>query len=244
MKSYKPKKRPEISYETDDSLPKQIINEATEQLKLSGKDFWAQIIGLNGSSDKEADKEIPQQHPNEALLNEKNGNSRDGVVFQLSSLTKSEQAPVVKQNKEKTQKIAINAETLIEPGISYLNQYREGITNADKNLSRREASEETKQIQQILVELKKLITSSKALQVEFGIVAVEVTPANPGKYYVNFFEWLLVMIHQARQKVEDSKAWLGTVHGKNSKKDYWGKSKKHGTTFTQANERYVATSTG
>src|SRR3989344_5698474 len=67
---------------------------------------------------------------------------------------------------------------------------------------------------------------------------------NPGKYHVSFFEWVLLLVRQARMKVEDSSAWLGAFKSKKAKKQYWSMFKKHGTTFGLSNERVVSTQTG
>ena len=61
---------------------------------------------------------------------------------------------------------------------------------------------------------------------------------------MNFFEWMLAVIRAAREKVEDSNAWLGTVKGKGAQRNYWNMFKKHGTTFGLSGERAVATQVG
>jgi hypothetical protein len=157
----------------------------------------------------------------------------ESVVFELSK---------EKNREEKIPKKKIKAEA--EPGINYHREYYESISRFSERASYREVMQESRKIQQVMAEIRKLASSTKLLQVEFGLVTVEEAPVNPGQYYVNFFEWMLIMIKQARQKVEDSKSWLETVKGKKGKKGYWDKAKKHGTTFSQANERFVATSTG
>lgn len=219
MKSYKSTKRHvEKTVETNDSnFVQQLKKNVKEEAKLASEDFFEQLLGL--SSDQE---------------------TKEKVVFELSKLNKSENKDTEK-NTEKTPK----PKKEIQPGIDYHKEYYESITKFAERASYGETSEQKKQIQQIMAELKKLVLSTKSLQAQFGMVTVNEAPSNPGKYYVNFFEWLLIMLRQARQKVEDSKSWLETVKGKNKKKmGYWDKAKKHGTSFSQANERFVATSTG
>jgi hypothetical protein len=82
---------------------------------------------------------------------------------------------------------------------------------------------------------------------EFGGFTVQQTTKEPGKYYINFFEWLLIVIKTAQEKVENSRAWLNTVKGKGRKgdtPDYWQMYKKHGTSFGPSSERSTATQTG
>jgi hypothetical protein len=99
-------------------------------------------------------------------------------------------------------------------------------------------------LQQIMAELQRLISSSKELKLEFADVNVDAPPPQAGEYHLNFFDWLLLTIRTAREKVEDSGAWLNAVKGKNKKKGYWGMFKKHGTSFGLSNERSIATQAG
>lgn len=223
MKSYKSKARHGTS-EIECGLPKIIKKEPGKQSVLAGEDFFEQLLGFGSSSSSE--KQISES-----------------VVFELSRLKKSEKTSSETNIEEKFQKKKIKAEA--QPGIDYHREYYENITKFSEKASYRELMQESRKIQQIMAEIKKLATSTKSLQTEFGLIIVEDAPANPGKYYLNFFEWMLIMLKQARQKVEDSKSWLETVKGKKQKRmGYWDKSKKYGTTFSQANERFVATSTG
>ncbi|MDO8620823.1 MAG: DUF5660 domain-containing protein [Candidatus Levybacteria bacterium] len=128
----------------------------------------------------------------------------------------------------------------ITPGINYTAE----IVHAQERVVSQENQETKAQIQQIIVELKKLVESSEELRTEFREITVEQRVAKPGKYHQSFFEWMLVTIRQARAKVEDSKAWLSMFKSKKAKKEYWSMFKKHGTTFGLSNERVVATQVG
>jgi hypothetical protein len=129
----------------------------------------------------------------------------------------------------------------IDPGISYKREmlhYRE-------MAGRREYSEIDRKVQEIVIELQRLISSSDTvIRAEFQEIAVEQTPTEVGKYHINFFEWMLTVIRNARMKVEDSGAWLTAMQSKKGKRNYWAMFKKHGTTFGMSNERSVATQTG
>ncbi len=128
----------------------------------------------------------------------------------------------------------------ITPGINYGAE----IVYAQERVTSKENQETKAQIQQIMVELKKLVESSEELRAEFREITVEQRVAKPGKYHQSFFEWMLATIRQARTKVEDSKAWLSLFKSKKAKKEYWSMFKKHGTTFGLSNERVVATQVG
>ncbi len=236
MKAYKQKTRPEISsYEQDDiNLPKNIAQELGNQGKLATDDFFKQLLG-NAANDSQYNENAQSHNAKESPKNEKDPSSLGGIVFELRSQILGNLLPTSSEKMSKRDR---------EPGINYHSEYYQSITRSGERHSQREVNEHSKQIQSIMQELKKLASSTKALQVEFGSLVVEPPPADPGKYYINFFEWMLIMIRQSRQKVEDSKAWMDTVQGKSKKMGYWGKAKKMGTTFTQANERNVATSTG
>ncbi len=128
----------------------------------------------------------------------------------------------------------------IDPGINY----RREIIHTEEQISVENTKELSVKIQEILIEIKQLVNCSQELQVEFKEIAAEPRIVNPGKYHVSFFEWVLLIVRQARMKVEDSEAWLAAFNSKKAKKGYWGMFKKHGTSFGMSNERVVATQTG
>jgi hypothetical protein len=125
-------------------------------------------------------------------------------------------------------------------GIDYS---REIIQIGEKAVSR-ENREIEAQLREIITEIKKLTDSSKELQIQFKEVAVEQYVATPGKYHKSFFSWLLSIIRAARQKVEDSGAWLKALQSKKKSRSYAAMAKKQGTSFTLNNERTVATQVG
>lgn len=140
--------------------------------------------------------------------------------------------------------LASNQETIsrqeAEPGLDY---HRE-IVHGEKQIAMKHSRETQVQIQEILLELRQLIASSKELQIEFKQVTTDQRITTPGKYYVSFFSWILEEIRKVRMRVEDSAAWLAAFQSKKSKRNYWAMSKKHGTSFSLSNERVVATQTG
>lgn len=224
-------RRPEVSYESGDNFGKKIKKEVKSQVKLAGEDFFAQLLQFNES------QTAMGSNSNKPESKEKAKPSKKGVIFDIASQLISERSILLSSGERSSEK---KAKPNREAGIDY----RGEILRSSERLSRKESSEHTRRTEQIMSEIRKLASSMKELQREFGQVSVDQAPVNPGTYYVNFFEWMLIMIKQARQKVEDSKAWLDTLKGKSKKKGYWGMAKKQGTSFTQNNERSVATSTG
>lgn len=154
----------------------------------------------------------------------KKGDLKQGEELSLADIKDQQEAP--KMN--------------IEPGINYVQE----IVHAEKRSSQEQTQELSVKIQEIIIELKQLMNVSQELKVEFKEIAIDQRIANPGKYHVSFFEWVLLIVKQARMKVEDSQAWLGAFKSKKAKKQYWSMFKKHGTTFGMSNERVVATQTG
>ncbi len=126
-----------------------------------------------------------------------------------------------------------------EPGIDY----RREILHGERKVSR-EDSEIKAQVEQILNEIKALISASSELKVQYGRVVTEQAPQKVGKYELAFFDWLLITIRIARMKIEDSGNWLSMFASRKKQKSYWNQFKKQGTSFALNNERNVATQTG
>lgn len=130
-----------------------------------------------------------------------------------------------------------------EAGIDYKRE----ILYGSEKIASQEYQALSQQIESIVMELKRLTASSQALQIEFKDVVVTQNIIKPGKYHQNFFTWVLIVIQNARMRVEDAGAWLTAMKGKKGKKqqqNYWKMFQKHGTTFGLSNERVVATQTG
>ncbi|RJQ36989.1 hypothetical protein C4559_04675 [Candidatus Microgenomates bacterium] len=159
-----------------------------------------------------------------AKKNKEAGDLNEGEELDLSNLKK----------KENTSDLSI------DPGIDY----RREILQGEKRIIQETTRGIEVKIQEIIIELKKLTSTSQELQAQFKEVTIEQLPVNPGKYHLTFFEWLAVQIREARLQIEDSGAWLSACKNKKGKKQYWSMFKKHGTTFGLSNERVVATQTG
>ncbi len=192
-------------------------------IKAGAGDFFKQLLDFSLLSDSASQSEEQPSHDK----------SEKVEIFSASKLQKSKEAPTSKKSAERQPQ---RAEAAIE--------YHRDIHKSREKASKMEVRDINQRMQEIMVELRKLVNSSKNLQMQFVEVAVEQTTPDPGEYHVNFFEWMLSVVRLARQKVEDSNAWLSTVKSKSKKAGYWGMFKKHGTTFGLSNERVVATQTG
>lgn len=124
--------------------------------------------------------------------------------------------------------------------------YRRDILHAETIHAHAENRELRQKLEEIQVELKKITETSKELEVTFKAVAREsmVRTVKPGKYHVNFFEWMLATIQSARVRIESSASWIGALSGKKAKKDYWSLSQSHGTSYSLSSERAVAQQVG
>ncbi len=150
------------------------------------------------------------------------GDLEEGKEIHLSKKTKKE------------------AQGHIEAGLDY----RRGIIDVTKRVDRENTQVLNAKISEILTELKKITAASAEIAIEFKEVTVEQRIESPGEYHVTFFQWMLSLVKSARQKIEDSGAWLSVMKSKKSQKQYWNMFKKHGTTFGLSNERVISTQAG
>lgn len=126
------------------------------------------------------------------------------------------------------------------PAINYHHE----IVETEKRASQETQREIHTQIQEILVELKKISDTSKEIAVKYKEVTMEQRIENPGEYHVSFFQLVLNRIKAAFRDIQDSGSWLTAMQSKKKQKGYWQMFKKHGTSFGLSNERSVATQVG
>jgi hypothetical protein len=179
---------------------KATANEAKE----SGKTFLRQLLGMEvGGGDKGKSNHAEAAKPEKNL-------TTTGVEI-IDIFVSGQMTTEKKKSSEKAPRI--------EAAMNYSGE----IARSGERATKAEMSEMSQNIQEIKAELNQLLASSKVLQMEFAEVAMEQTPVDAGKYHVNFFDWMLIVLRQARQKVEDSGAWLSAVKGKGkgkAKTDY------------------------
>jgi len=199
-------------------IPGSVARDIKDSVSAAPADFFNQLLGMGDFAVDHKEKSNEDIKPYEK--------------FTLYSSDHKDQTPEKPKIEHK-------------PDSAPAMNYHAEIAHNSERSSKKENRELQNQIQEISAELQRLIdSSSKIIQMEFGTVSVSTTPTAVGKYHTNFFTWMLTVIRTARQKVEDSGAWLSVAKGKGSKRGYKQSSKSLGTSFTQSNERNVATQTG
>lgn len=138
---------------------------------------------------------------------------------------------------KKKDKVEAKPAPHIEAGINY----RQEVLHGTEMRRSREQQELDQKLQEIMNELKRLVKSSTVLSNEYATLAVDSGPVKGGSYHVSFFDFMLSVIRTARQKVEDSGAWMAVSKKKNG---YQQKAQSLGTKFTLSQERSTATQTG
>ncbi len=186
--------------------------------KQSVNDLWDQLLGTGESKYSGGDVSHGEMEEGKEV------SLIDILTFQNSKTT------------EKTRETKSHA----EPALNY---HRE-ITKAGERERQIESRETEKRIEEILTELRQIVSASQELAVQFREVTVEQHIETVGEYHINFFQWVLSIVRAARMRIEDSSSWLSLFKSKKAKQGYWQMFKKHGTTFGLSNERVVATQTG
>ncbi len=205
-------------------IQKSLVNDVGKGMST---DFMNQLLGLNVNG-KSSEKSSGQT---------KESGTTNGAIEIFSIFTATKNA---ESNKpaEKPKKSESRAAAAIE--------YHRDVVRSSEKASRKEVGEMNHRVQELKVEISKLVKSSKGLEMQFARVAVEESPTEVGQYHLNFFDWMIAVIRTARMKVEDSGAWLGTVKGKgkNTKGKVKSMFEKGGSSQTLNNERTAATQTG
>jgi len=186
---------PEVLKELND-FGDAVAQSVKGNLTESWSDTWKQILGLSSSESPKAQHAKPPEYRKDP---------KTGAIELFNSANHKD-----KKSAEKPARSEIRA------AIDY---HGEIVKNRERS-SNRENHELDQRVNQIMVELKRLITSSRVLQVEFAEVSVEQNPVKAGEYHLNFLEWMLIVIKNAREKVEDSGAWLNAIKGKKGKKGF------------------------
>jgi len=165
----------------------------------NGKTFLEQLLGLNLDS---------KHKPTHADKHEQEKPVIDNGAIEIFNFLLHKQ-----KSSEKPQAHA-EKKTHAEAAIDY----HRDIVKSSERASKSELREMDGNIRQIKDELAKLVASSQELKLQFADVGVDTSTPTVGKYQETFFEWMLNVIRAARQKVEDSGAWLNVVKGKRSGK--------------------------
>lgn len=195
--------------ETVKNAGKALGKVAASEASQFNKGFWEQLMNwdFDGS---QTSSESTKVSASEAPLVVKDPVTGAVEVFHRAKHHGSESAPKkVHKEKPKVQKEA-------KAAMDYFGEFTSSPDT--EKVSRVEKQGMHDNIQAVKMELRKLVESTKTLQMEFGSVTVEQSAKDFGKYHETFFEWMLVVIRNARAKVEESGTWLQTVKGKSGRK--------------------------
>jgi len=169
------------------------------------------------------------------------GKSVSEQVFGSSSSHSGEMKPGQEVSLKKKQEEAQEKKAAKTEG--HMEYFRE-VKSADAISENRKDAEIDQKVEQIRVEIKKIMTVSKELQTTFKTVSVEQKVVKAGKYHETFFTFVLSLLRSARVRMQEGASWMKTTKSKKQQRQYQSMAKKHGTSFTLNNERTVATQTG
>ncbi len=128
-------------------------------------------------------------------------------------------------------------EAPIEAPMSYVRE----ILHAGEN--KKEEQESGQKVQMLIQELQRLAQSVQAIEKTMILQAIDPSAGKKtGKYYESFFEWMLMVVQDARRKVEDSGAWLSAMNSK--KKPGIHQQMKTNMKIGMSGERTNANNTG
>jgi Domain of unknown function (DUF5660) len=175
-----------------DDFGKAVNETVGTNIKASWTDTWKQILGISSESSKKDHAKPPEYR--------KDPKTGEVVLFNRDHAKSSEKS----------------ARSEIRAAIEYHGE----MAKSSERASHKESRELDQRVDQIMSELQRLVKSSKLLQLEFAEVTVDQGPVKAGEYHLNFLEWMLIVIKNAREKVEDSGAWLNVVKGKRGKKGF------------------------
>lgn len=191
-----------------------------ESLKDIGGDFSGQGSDLLKSTSEEFFKELMGMRRPQV---KRSGEMRPGESFDMSSVLSGKD----EENKK------LRAQISLERNLS----------SNEKRLSQDKMQELRFQLQAITVEINKLAASTGNLATQTEIAMVEV-PVNPGVYHVIFFEKILELLQQFRQKIDQAAVWLNSSNKRAEKKNYWSMYKKKGSSFLLSPDHYLSRSAG
>lgn len=113
----------------------------------------------------------------------------------------------------------------------------------NKVFSAKEKQKE-RRIEEIREQLKNY--SKQVKRLDTNLVKAVSTPITSGNAYdESFLTHIKGMIHLSSLKISSANSWLEAYNSRSAKQgNYWAQAKSKGTSFTQNNERAIATSVG
>jgi len=185
----------------------------------SWNEVWSEILGTDKKKKKSSEQELTITDP---------FTGQKDVVFDAS-----------KHQADKSQSKEVKHVEKAHAKAEAAMDYHQNFVKNREITSQKESHEIHQRLNDIMFELQKLVNSSKVLQMEFAGVSVDQAPKQAGEYHLNFFDWLLLTIRSARQKVEDSGAWLATSKKKGGKGSWNNKQRQDwfaNTSLSMGNE--------
>lgn len=213
----KPKQKPRLHEESVEAKHSSAsVNGAMSDISNDVlNDLWKNLLGGSGKT------------MSEQLLGASKHTSRGGDLH-------PGEAAHLKKKEEKAP--AVRTEAHME--------YFRGIKNADIAPKHQEDANFERQVNDIRMEIKKLISESKQLETTFKSIQIEQRVVKAGVYHQTLLTFIKSLIHSARVSLKEGSSWMNTAKGKKKQQGYQEMAKKHGTSFTMNNERTVATQTG
>ena len=201
------------------------VNEVGKQVSTLSKDalrsIWEDFIKAS------AKQTLPEQ-----LLNVKS--EKKGLQSHEAILQEGQEFSLIQEKSEKKAVVA--------------SEHREYFRSLDPIEAPRAQEVEKRQQVALQMEIKKLIKASKEMEIAFKQVSQQVTvdskSGSPSTYEINFLEFVLMTVRNARVRVEEGKNWLALFASKKGQKQYWNQFAKKGTSFSMSSERSTATQTG
>lgn len=168
------------------------------------------------------------------------------IVDQIFNTPKNPNQPTAGQNAEIKPNQSVQSVNLTESEIRKDERQRIELfkRQTEAPIFSYRKVEISRQIQEIQLEIKRIISTSREVEITIANAVLQPLPERPGEYHLSFFELILKLIKDARLKVEESKTWLSLFISKKKCRNYWSMFKKHGTSFGMSNERSVAMSSG
>lgn len=131
----------------------------------------------------------------------------------------------------------------LQATFEHMNYFRT-VERADATGETRVEMEVKRGVEEIRMEIRRLVKTSKIVERTVKDAVAEKAPVRPGKYHLSFFEFVLGVIRDATRKLEDTVHFGAVFSSKKQQSTYWNRYKKHGTQFGLSGERTTATQTG
>ena len=155
------------------------------------------------------------------------------IIGQEVQINKTQQSQIVEQPAENKPQVS----------MEHMEYFR-SIQNVDRAPETRTEQQVSQAVEQIRMEIKKLIATSRIVERTVKDAGADKAPIKAGRYHLNFFEFVLSVLREATHKLEDTSSMGAVFTSKKQQSKYWNSYKSHGTSFGLSGERSTATQTG